>query len=221
MFSKSFLSAQGLTHVTIGINIASFLLATTKSFDNAYSISDNNSVSAMLVSMFTHLNAEHLVGNMLSLFFTSLSVFADAEWNSPRKSPSLTIDSMAQWMANLWNGFDHKNVQERYLLWRRAAAKRVGASGAVYGVVGARIYTAIWSPYHPPLNVNDVKTLLCLIGEELPRSFDMATESMVDHSAHLFGFAAWMWDTWLIYRRRKQDSHGSGKRRYIRSGILS
>jgi membrane associated rhomboid family serine protease len=256
MFSKSFLSAQGLTHVTIGINIASFLLATTKSFDNAYSISDNNSVSAMLVSMFTHLNAEHLVGNMLSLFFTSLSVFADAEWNSPwaflliyipsglagflgnslivqmqqkkreRKSPSLTIDSMAQWMANLWNGFDHKNVQERYLLWRRAAAKRVGASGAVYGVVGARIYTAIWSPYHPPLNVNDVKTLLCLIGEELPRSFDMATESMVDHSAHLFGFVtgmvtAWMWDTWLIYRRRKQDSHGSGKRRYIRSGILS
>ena len=130
MLNNNFWSAQGLTHVTIGLNIASFLIA-NKSFDNAYSISDNNSVGAMLVSMFTHLNAEHLVGNMLSLFFTSLSVFTDAEWNSPwaflliyipsglagflgnsllvqmqqkrkQKSPSLTIESMSQWMTNVW-----------------------------------------------------------------------------------------------------------------------
>lgn len=254
--SGSFWSAQGLAHLTIGLNAASFLFF-NKSFDNAYSVSQNNTLGAMLVSMFTHINAEHLFGNMLSLFFTSLSVFIDppTQWNSPwaflwiyipsglagfvgnsllvqrlqwqknreQKSLSLTRESITNWMTSVWNGDEYKNAYERYALWKHAAAKRVGASGAVYGVAGARIYTAIWSPYHAPLNVDDLKTLLCLVGEELPRvswSLDSltTTESMVDHTAHLFGFVtgmatAWAWDTWSSYRQRKQYSRGSKSRR--------
>lgn len=247
MFDKNnFWSAQGLTHITIGLNIASFLFAKNKSLDDyAYSISDNNSVSAMFVSMVTHVNAQHLAGNMLSLFFTSLSVFADGEWNSPwaflliyipsglvgflgnsllwhvqqrrrqqtatSPSPFHSREAMAQWMETVWNDFSYKSAQERYVVWSRGAVKRVGASGAVYGVVGARIYTALWSPNHASLDANDVRTLLCLMGEELPRSFDSTmggSNAMVDHTAHLFGFVtgmatAWMWDTWLTFRRTK------------------
>jgi hypothetical protein len=55
-----FWSARGLMHLTIGLNVARYFLG-NKSFDNVYSVSRNNTIGAMLVSMFTHLNAEHLL----------------------------------------------------------------------------------------------------------------------------------------------------------------
>jgi len=254
---SNFWSAQGLCHVTIGLNIASFLFY-RNAYDKAYSVSQNNTLGAMMISMFTHLNAEHLFGNMLSLFFTSLSVFIDPPrlWNSPwaflciyipsglagfmgnsllvqrmqgdwnkrqeQNSLSLTRESLTEWVTGIWNGDEYRNAYERYALWRHAAAKRIGASGAVYGVVGARIYTAIWSPYHSPLNYDDLKTLVCLIGEELPRvswSLDsLTTENFVDYTAHLFGFvtgmaAAWMWDKWSSYRQYQYKSNPGNRRR--------
>lgn len=245
--SSNFWSAQGLTHLTIGLNIASFVFYRNAVLEKTYSVSQNNTLAAMMVSMFTHLNAEHLLSNMLSLLFTSLSVFVDPQWNSPwtflciyipsglagfmgnsllvhrmqnawtkrqeRKQLSLSTESLSNWVTSIWNGEEYRNVHDRYTLYKFAAAKRIGASGAVYGVVGARIYTAIWSPYHAPLSGDDLKALLCLVADELPRvSWSLeslaTTESMVDHAAHLFGFVtgmacSWMWDKWSCYRQQR------------------
>jgi membrane associated rhomboid family serine protease len=244
----AFWSAQGLTQLTIGLNFASFFLY-RNALNDAFDVTHNNTVGAMIVSMFTHLNAEHLVGNMLSLFFTSLSVFTVPQWNSPWAFLMIYVPSgLAGFLGNsllvrrmqddlnkrqarnipslwtdIWNGKQYRNATDGYRLLREMAAKRIGASGAIYGVVGARIYTAIWSPYHEPLNVDDLRTLLCLVGEEVsqvPWSLDtLSTQSFVDHTAHVFGFVtgmvtAYLWDTWSTYRQRlaEKGHAGSGKR---------
>lgn len=250
--SSNFWSAQGLANLTIGLNIASFLWFRNSSYDNAFDVAQNNSVQAMVVSMFTHMNTEHLLGNMLSLFFTSLSVFIDPppQWNSPWAflwiyipsgltgfvGNSIMVNRLQRnfekrqeevglsWnrVVGIWNGDEYRTAMERYSLWREVAAKRIGASGAVYGLVGARIYTAIFSPYHPPLNSDDLRALLGLLVEEAPRanwsSLDtVVSTSFVDHTAHLFGFitgmaTAWMWDTWSSYCRKQRNTKYDARR---------
>jgi membrane associated rhomboid family serine protease len=151
---------------------------------------------------------------MLGLFLTSLPVFVEPHWNSPWAflfiyvpsglagfvGNSLLVQRMQQKTPPLSTWIFHgcKNAYDRYVLWRQAASKRLGASGAVYGVVGARIYTAIWSPYHKSLNTSDLMMLVYLIVEEMPRAIDMmrTTFITVDHTGHLFGFVTGMVTAW-------------------------
>ena len=84
----------------------------------------------------------------------------------------------------------------------------IGASAAVFGVVGAHIYTAVCSDRHPA--TIDSITLLLWLGKVAmefawtPFSLDhisMLFEDSIDHSSHVCGFIggfllAVVWDEW-------------------------
>jgi len=256
-----FWSARGFTCLTIGVNIAKFVFDLAYGHDSRQLLSMDldTSIGATIVSIFTHVNARHVLRNMVSLFFTSVPVFIDPppKWNSPwaflciyipsglvgfvgnslvmqvmqadwpgrQNSLELARDTLGNWVADVVNGDDYAlPARDRYKIWRHATANLIGASGAVYGMVGARMYTGLFSPYHAPLNMDDLRIVLSLLGEELPRaplSLDwVVSESFLDHSAQLFGFitgmvTACLWDKcWFGRRQEIIETNSSGGREF-------
>lgn len=72
---------------------------------------------------------------------------------------------------------------------------RVGASGAVSGLIGARLVTAVYSEEHRPLLEDDLFTIVGYFAAELmdcPLTVSSLKFSMdgIDHTAHAFGFVA-------------------------------
>ena len=84
----------------------------------------------------------------------------------------------------------------------------IGASAAVYGIVGAQVYTGLVSKRHPA-SMDSFTTLfwLGLLATEIlatPYTLDRVAllfEDSIDHASHVFGFAggfvlAACWEGW-------------------------
>jgi hypothetical protein len=113
----------------------------------------------------------------------------------------------------LGNAYAHMlHGDERISLWIFKWLPRVGASGAIYGVLGAQIYTAFWSPWHHAPNrvfyasvafmvVQDVKDAPALSLKGL--SQHLLRGDNVDHVAHLSGLIAGLIVAHCIQRLHK------------------
>jgi len=109
---------------------------------------------------------------------------------------------------------------------------RVGASGAVYGIMGARIYTSLFSPNHSRLNSNDIFFLILQLAYELQNTpidlndlwqiFVIGKDGdRVDHASHVFGLLcgsilAFIWKK-LVCNRLRYRFTGQGRRLGTRS----
>jgi membrane associated rhomboid family serine protease len=244
--------------------------------NNPYSI-DNGSIASILWSMFHHVDAAHLLSNMLGLYVYGWDVFvttSSRSWNSiwvvltiylgsgmgaslglvglshqlesqwTRRirnnrlnaemtcrgywlCDSLHLSKVSTPFVDLYTHLAHADEVSALTLYRMA--HRVGASGAVYGVMGARLYTSLFSVYHSSLCSNDMIFLTLSIAHEFRNSpiqldnlWDMFVVGnnggeRVDHASHVFGLLsgillAFLWHQILRCRGRRRWSNGGGRR---------
>mmetsp|Transcript_60655 Transcript_60655/g.179863 ORF Transcript_60655/g.179863 Transcript_60655/m.179863 type:complete len:268 (-) Transcript_60655:1173-1976(-) len=102
--------------------------------------------------------------------------------------------TVTQPMADLFTYANHSS--EAAALWRFKLSRRLGASGAVYGLLGLRIVTSVLSPFHRRLSHLDVVLIAAQVAQEISEiPFSLSSLSMkwadgVDHACHLFGLVS-------------------------------
>jgi membrane associated rhomboid family serine protease len=207
--------------------------------------------TSVLISMFTHSDWEHLLGNMWLLWIIGRKVFVPTHtpneiWNSPfaflwiyfgsQMSSVYGCRLLSYWLDLAW---ERKLIQGRqgWMTWVPIFVRDgwstaqnfsqmtklrlwqfvpgVGASAAVYGVVGSYVYTALCCRRHPAaLDKFAIIFWSFLFLQELrgtPFSLEhiaLPSEDNVDHAAHAFGclggfLLAYSWDLWG--RTKDQD----------------
>ncbi len=86
---------------------------------------------------------------------------------------------------------------ERFSLWYFNWVPRVGASGAIYGILGARVYTALWSDWHHAPGTMFYASVAVMIVQDIKDAPTLSLKGLrahmfqgdnVDHVAHLCGF---------------------------------
>jgi membrane associated rhomboid family serine protease len=95
---------------------------------------------------------------------------------------------------------------------------RIGASGAVFGVLGARLYTSIFSSYHNKLSSTEKLYFLAIICYEAsltPVQLDSLWDLFVmgdkiDHAGHLLGFLSGFMIAFCIHRLQSKRRNGRG-----------
>ena len=107
------------------------------------------------------------------------------------------------------------------------AVPRIGASGAVFGVLGARLFTSFFSPYHSRLSQTETLYFLAIVAYEasltpvqLNSLWDLfVMGDTVDHAGHFFGLLSGIILAYGFQRlqskrdRRRWDWGASGGRR--------
>jgi membrane associated rhomboid family serine protease len=183
--------------------------------------------TSMFVSLYTHADLEHVLGNMFGLWMAGRRVFRYTPcWTSPWSFLWVYLGSqvtsvagcrlLSYWLDQEWK---RKITQGRVgwmtwvpIPWRDAYSTLfnvsqvaqlrfwqfvpiVGASAAVYGVVGAQIYTALLSKRHPakmrPIDQLFWFSRIAMEFGGTPFSLDevsLLLEDNIDHASHLFGF---------------------------------
>jgi membrane associated rhomboid family serine protease len=103
------------------------------------------------------------------------------------------------------------------------AVPRLGASGAVFGVLGARFYTSLFSRRtHSPLSQTEILYLVAILAYEasltpiqLRNLWDLfVMGDNIDHAGHLLGFLsgfllAFFIHRWQIYKDRRRYNWGT------------
>lgn len=107
---------------------------------------------------------------------------------------SYTVNQLSTPAANAFSLFFHGS--EFAAMQINKLAHRVGASGCISGLIGARIYTACFSTSHEPLEAYTIVWLFAFVFTELTSaSYSLETlyrqffveKDYVDHIAHLAG----------------------------------
>lgn len=98
---------------------------------------------------------------------------------------------------------------ERISLWYFNWIPRVGASGAIYGILGARIYTAVWSDWHHAPGSMFYASVALMIAQDIKDApalslkglrFHLLNGDNVDHVAHLCGLMTGLCIAHFIHR---------------------
>jgi len=109
-------------------------------------------------------------------------------------------------------------------LWYYKLAERLGASGAVYGVLGARIYTSYFSMDHSSINHWDAMLLVANLGYEITQSplrlqdlWDgmILNGDGIDHCCHIFGLiSGFLMSAFFqfLFVKRRYPVTGRGRR---------
>jgi len=103
------------------------------------------------------------------------------------------LNAVSHTAANIYTYLYHSD--EVAALWHFKFAGRIGASGAVYGIIGARLYTSYCSGLHDPLDNVEILFLVTNIAHEISQSpvqLSSLVENClrgdgVDHTCHIFG----------------------------------
>lgn len=197
----------------------------------------NSTLPTMIVSMFSHLNLEHLLGNMIALEYYGRQVFVNTTsrtWRNPlaftllyfgsgvggfagasllsslydrqwdrklsamrdtfaQSSPAFIPASWSQAAADAWTYASHLDGVTSNFMFR--FSPRIGASGAVFGVMGARVYTSMAnSSNFTKMTRTEAASMFARAAVEcslLPIHFDMLStivQDNVDHVGHAAGF---------------------------------
>lgn len=117
--------------VLVAVNVIVFLICTFTG-DLLYNIGaisvldliDEKGIYRMLTSMFLHADAEHLVSNMVVLYYVGEIV-------------EKRIGHLPYAVIYFFSGFAGDMVSMAYELWSGQYVSSVGASGAVFGIEGA------------------------------------------------------------------------------------
>ena len=256
--------AQEAIMATVLLNTVMFLQKDEMSeFFSVY----NQRLKSMLVSMFSHADAPHLLFNMASLLTNSHQVFVATSSDTWKNALSflavylgsglggygsvsaLSFLHQRQWDQTIhrtrsgWSqatGFDWtwpvadawtylSNLETATNRFWFNAIPRIGASGAVMGVLGARVYTSLLQQpsrqaggdyYHavPPwhgrmtgLEMARIASLLAVEFARVPLKLDsIPLQDNVDHVAHVGGFLSGVCIAAIIQRiARRREGRGN------------
>lgn len=153
----------------------------------------NEEYHRLVTSMFLHFDFDHLLNNMVLLGVIGWTL--EHEIGKIRFLIIYFASGIAGNILSAWGD-----------LMTREYAVSAGASGAVYGIIGALLYVALRNKGH----IGDIsgRGLLCMIGLSLYYGF---TSSGVDNLAHIGGLAAGFILAVFLYWKRK-----SKRRKYTR-----
>lgn len=224
------LTSRGLVYLTIGLNVAKFAVDEWlgRYTGPLFSLESNDSMYAMIVSMFTHIDVEDLISNMVVLFFIGHLIFIDrAYWKNPLAFLYIYLSAgFGGYFGNIlvcvklefeWRGSASFDEIVHSLLQSSMSTRRLGATGCIYGLVGARLYTTFSSSHHASFNVCELLAhyfVLLAAFRGVPWSLEKLEASAQDElagdrTAPFFGyvvglFAALMWDKcWSQFSRRQ------------------
>lgn len=141
--------------------------------------------------MFLHFGIEHLMNNMLLLYFLGGTL-------------ERTIGHVKYVLLYLLSGLCGGLFSMYMMLRTQDYAVSGGASGAIYGVIGALVYIVLRN--HGRLEELTAKRLVFMVVLTLYYGF---ASSGVDNFAHLGGLAGGFVLAVLLYRKKEEDVKGT------------
>jgi rhomboid protease GluP len=160
-----------------------------------YFVKEENEYYRLLTSMFMHSDWSHLINNMIVLLFVG-----DNLERSTGKFKYLFIYFGSGILAGI--------TSISYNMWKDAAefsfeysAFSIGASGAIFGVVGAMLYIVIVNRGRIE-NLNTRQMVLFVVFS----LYGGILNARIDQAAHVGGFIAGLLLAALLYRRPKTKS---------------
>lgn len=148
-------------------------------------IVDSGEYYRILTSVFLHFGFEHLMNNMIMLFFIGRSL--EAEIGKVKFIIIYFVSGIGGNLLSMWQDIRIENY-----------AVSVGASGAVFGLIGAVLYIAVRNRGQ----VGDIsgRGLMFMAALSLYYGF---TSSGVDNFAHVGGLLSGLAAAILLYRKRQ------------------
>lgn len=183
--------------ILIAINIIVFLLVNHTSFfgetetlmkQGALSwrhIKEGGEYYRLLTSMFLHSDFAHLINNMLILFFVG-----DNLERAAGKLRFLMFYFGSGIIAGI-TSISYNMIKDEYVL-------SVGASGAIFGVVGAMLYILVINKGR----LEDISSRQILLFT-IFSLYGGVTSVSIDNAAHIGGFIAGLILALLMYRRKR------------------
>lgn len=150
-------------------------------------IMDRGEVYRLISHMFLHVNIEHLLGNMLVLFF-----IGERLESIVGKIKYLFMYFGAGILAGIGS--------MSYNMIQGDAISSVGASGAIFGVIGAMAYIVVVNRGR----ISDITParIILFVFLSLYSGF---SNPVVDNSAHIVGFFAGILIALILYRRTSKS----------------
>lgn len=150
-------------------------------------ILEQGKYSCLLTSMFLHFGFRHLINNMFMLLVIGSNL--EPEMGTAR----FLITYMASGLAG--------NVLSGFLDYRTGEyTVSVGASGAIFGLIGALLYVVIRNQG----NVRNISGRGMVVMVVLSLYFGFASTG-VDNAAHVGGLAAGFFLAVLLYRKKDRE----------------
>jgi membrane associated rhomboid family serine protease len=134
---------------------------------------------------------------------------------------TLGFADMSQSWVDLYTHLFHADEYSALSLYK--VVPRLGASGAVFGVLGARFYTSLFSRRtHSPLSQTEILYLVAILAYEasltpiqLQNLWDLfVMGDNIDHAGHLLGFftgflLAFIIQRWQVYKEKRRYNWGA------------
>lgn len=148
-------------------------------------IVENGQWYRMITSIFLHADMDHIMGNMLILFCLGNIV-------------ERSLGHMKYFILYMAAGLAGNVLSLAYSYWQMDFVGSLGASGAVYGMIGALLWILMCNRGH----VEDVTLprVVFLVSYSLYFGF---TSTNVDNSAHIGGLIAGFILGVLLYRKKR------------------
>ncbi|HHT88751.1 MAG TPA: rhomboid family intramembrane serine protease [Clostridiales bacterium] len=144
----------------------------------------------LLTSMFLHSDFEHLLNNMLVLFFVG-----DNLERAAGKIKYLVIYFGSGIIAGI-SSISYNMIKEREVL-------SVGASGAIFGIVGAMVYILLINKGH----LEDISSRQIILFTVFSLYGGIANVN-IDNAAHIGGFIGGIILAVILYRRQRKAKAG-------------
>lgn len=164
---------------------------------NTALITEQGEYYRLFTSMFLHFGMAHLANNMLVLF-----VIGDNLERAVGRVRYLLIYILSGLGGNLLSTWMEYRAGDLLVV-------SAGASGAIFGVMGAMIYVLLVN--HGRLEDLTVRQIVIMAGFSLYFGF---TSSGVDNAAHVGGLISGFLLALLLYRRRKTNVMNSWGERW-------
>lgn len=149
------------------------------------SLAANHEYYRLLTCMFMHFGIEHLAFNMLALFFLGEYV-------------ERALGKMRYFVLYLLSGLAGSSFSLLFAMLQGNNIVSAGASGAVFGVIGALLCIVIRN--HGRLDQITSPKLMLLIGYSI---FSGITSEGIDNAAHIGGLIAGLLLAVLLYKKKE------------------
>ncbi len=140
----------------------------------------------MVTSIFLHFGFDHLLNNMVSLGF--LGWYLEAE-----------VGKIKFLLIYFFSGIAGNVLSTVWEIYTGDYAVSAGASGAVFGIIGALVYIAMRN--HGRIGDLAGRGLVIMAAISLYHGF---TSTGVDNLAHIGGFLGGIFTAILLYRKKKR-----------------
>jgi rhomboid protease GluP len=165
-----------------------------------YFVKENNEYYRLLTSMFMHSGWSHLINNMVVLLFvgSSLERAAGRIRYLVIYFGTGIVAAISSISYNMWKEYAHVSFERTTI--------SIGASGAIFGVVGAILFIVIIN--RGRLNEISTRQMILFVVLSL---YSGIINTQIDQAAHIGGFVAGILLAVIIYRRSGYRKPGAGE----------